>query len=283
MSKVGVVTDTISCIPENLVQELDIKIVPTGLIIDRKHYKDTELSNDEFWKLFNSTKEQITTTAVKPTDFIDVFSELAKSTDSMVCITVSAKLSATNAAAIKARETMMEEKPDLHIEIIDSTTAAGAEGFLVIEAARAAKAGKKLEEIVKLVNDMIPRVKFVTAMNTLKYLIRSGRAPKMAVIGDMMNVKPLIGMISGTGLVESLGRVRGKEKAMQKLVELMKENIDTSKPAHVMLHYTDGIVPAEQLKEMVTSQMNCKEVHITPYTPVMSSQTGPVFAISFYT
>jgi len=282
MSKVGVVTDTISCIPEELVKELNIKIVPTGLIIDRKHYRDTDLTNSEFWKLFNSTKEHITTTAVKPTDFVDVFSELAQSTSSIICITVSAKLSASNGAAIKAKEMLTNEKPNLQIEITDSTTATGAEGFLAIEAARAARSGKTLEEIVQQVSEMIPRVKFVTGMNTLKYLIRSGRAPKMAAIADIMNMKPIIGMVSGTGLVESLGRVRGKEKAMQKLVELMKEHIDINRPIHVMLHYTDDIAPAEQLKQIVTTQLYCSEVYMTPYTPVMSSQTGPVFAIAFY-
>jgi fatty acid-binding protein DegV len=68
----------------------------------------------------------------------------------------------------------------------------------------------------------------------------------------------------------------------EKLVELMKEHTDTTKPLHVMVHYTDGIVAGEHLKELVTSKYNCVEVHLTPYTPVMASQTGPVIAVSFY-
>ncbi len=282
MSKVSIVADTVSCVPENLRKELNIKIVPVGLVIDGKRYKDTELTNDEFWKLFNAAKAPVTTTAVTPADFAAVFEELAQSTDSILCLTVSAKLSATHQAAVKAKEAILEEKPNLHIEVIDSTTAAGAQGFLAIEAARAAQAGKSLAEIVQLVKNMIPRVKFLTTMDTLKYLVRSGRAPKTAVLGDMMNVKPIIGMVSGTGLVESMGRVRGKQKAMEKIVDMAKEYMDTSKPVHVMVHYTDGIGPAEELKKLVTARYNCKELYISPYTPVMASQTGPVVAISFY-
>lgn len=282
MSKVGIVTDTISCLPENLVKELNIKIVPTGLIIDGKHYRDTDLTNAEFWKLFNATKAPVTTTAVRPADFAAVFNEVAQSTDSIICITVSSKLSATHNAAVQAKELLKEEKPKLNIEVIDTATAAGAEGFLVIEAARAAQAGKSLADIVHLVKDLMPKVKFLTVMETLKYLIRSGRAPKTAKLGELMNVKPIIGMVSGTGLVESMGRARGKQKAMEKIVDMAKEHMDTSKPVHIMVHYTDGIGPADELKKLVTSRYKCQELYVTPYTPVMASQTGPVVAISFY-
>ncbi len=282
MSKVGIITDTISCLPANLVKELNIHIVPVGLVIGRKQYKDTELTNAEFWRLFYQTKESITTAAVNPTDFADIYTEVARSTDSIVCIVVSGKLSATYQSAVKAAQIAMTDNPKLKIEVIDSTTAAGAEGFIVLEAARAAQAGKSLKEVVQIVKDMIPRVRFVTAMDTLKYLIKSGRAPKSAVLGDMMKVKPIIGMVSGTGLVESLGRARGRRKAMEKLLELMKEHIDTSKPVHLMVHYTDGVAPGEELRDIVTSSVDCSEIYLTPYTPVMASQTGPVVAISFY-
>lgn len=282
MSKVAIVTDTISCLPDNLVKELNIRIVPTGLVIDRKHYRDTDLTNAEFWKLFNVAKEPVTTTAAKPAEFEATFTELGKSTNNIVCITVSSKLSATHSAAVTGKDAARAENPKLTIEVIDSKTAAGAEGFLVLEAARAAQAEKSLNEIVQIVNEMIPKVKFLTTMDTLKYLIRSGRAPKSAQIGEFMKVKPIIGMVSGTGLVENMGRARGKEKAMHKIVEMATEHIDTSKPVHLMVHYSDSIAAGEALKEIATSHFKCAEVYLTPYTPVMASQTGPVVSISFY-
>jgi hypothetical protein len=62
----------------------------------------------------------------------------------------------------------------------------------------------------------------------------------------------------------------------------MKEYIDTSKPVHIMVHYTDGIQAGEELKDVVTSQLDCSEVHLTPYSPVMASATGPLVAVAFY-
>ena len=282
MSKVGIITDTTSCLPPELVKEYDIRIVPVGLVIGGKHYNDTDLTNDEFWKLFHAADGASSTTAVNPAEFDRLFTDLGKSTDSIICIVVSKALSATHQTAVKGREMAKKTNPELNIEIVDSKTSAGALGFLVLEAARAAQSGKGLEAVVQTVNDMIPRVKFLTVLDTLKYLIKSGRAPKAAVIGDLLGVKPIIGMVSTTGLVENMGRARGKKKAVAKIIELAKEHIDTSKPMHFMVHYTDSLEAAEKLKSMVAANFDCTELYLTPYTPVMASATGPVLAISFY-
>ena len=283
MSKTGIVTDTTSCLPPELVKEYDIRIMAVGLVIGGKHYQDTDLTNEEFWQLFYAANGSTSTTAVSPGDFASVFEELSKSCDSIVCIVVSKALSATFTAATQGKELVREKNPEIKIEIVDSRTSAGALGFVVIETARAARAGKSFDEVVQVANDMIPRVKFVTAMDTLKYLIKSGRAPKTAVIGDLLGVKPIIGMVSNTGLVENLGRVRGKQKALAKIVELAREHIEPGKPVHAMFHYTDGVAAGETLREMITSQIDCAEVYLTPYTPVMASATGPVVAFAFYT
>jgi len=282
MSKVGIVTDSTSCLPTELVKEYGIRIVPVGLVIDGKGYRDTDLTNEEFWKLFYGAKELPTTNAAIPGDFASAFTDLSKSTDSIACIVLSKALSATHEAAVQARKIVKDEHPNLNIEIVDSKTATGALGFIVLEAARAAQAGKSLAEVVQVAQDMIPRVKCTIGLNTLKYLIKIGRAPKTAVIGDILQVKPIVGMVSGTGLVENLGRVRTKQKAMVKMVDMIKDYIDTNKPVHLMVHYTDGIAAGEELKDIVTSQLDCAEVYLTPYTPVMASATGPVVALSYY-
>jgi DegV family protein with EDD domain len=282
MSKVGIVTDTTSCLPPELVAEYGIRIVPVGLIIGGQHYKDSELTNEEFWQLFYAAKGSSTTAAASPGDFASIFEELGKSTDSIVCILVSKALSATLEAATQGKKLIKEKNPEANIEILDSRTSAGALGFVVLEAARAAKAGKSFEEVIKTANDMIPRVKFVTAMDTLKYIIKSGRAPKTAVIGDVLGVKPIIGMVSNTGLVENLGRAMGKRKALAKIAELAKKHTEPGKKVHAMFHYTDGIAAGETLRDIITSQIDCDEVYLTPYTPVMASSTGPVVAFSFY-
>ena len=282
MSKVGIVADSSSCIPADFVKEYGIGIAPVGLVIDRERYLDTELPTEEFWKLFYKAKQLPTTTGVNPADFAAAYTKLGKSTDTILCITVSSKLSVIHKSAIQAMEMAREESPNLKIEVIDSNTGTGAHGFLVMEAARAAKAGKSLDEIVQMVKDMMLRVKWFAAPDTLKYLIKGGRAPKTAVLGEIANIKPIIGMVSGTGLIENIARARGKQKAIEKIVELIKKHCDTSKPVHLMVHYSDSIDRAEKLRDMITSQIRCTEVYISPYTAIVTAHMGPVAAVSFY-
>ena len=282
MSKVAIVTDSISCLPPELVKEYDIRIVPVGLVIDRKVYKDTELSNEKFWELFYATKENITTNAGNPADFENTFAELAKNTDSIICIPVSKALSATYSMAVKAGENLKEKFPKLKVAAVDSKSSTGAQGFIVLEAAKAARAGKNLDEVVKVAEDMVARVKFLSAMSTLKYLRKCGRAPKSAFIGDWLKVKPIIGMVNCSGLVENLGRERGMDKAIDKMIEMTKGHIDSSKPLHLMVHYTDDKATAQKIKDTMMARYNCSEAYFTPYSPVMTSQTGPIVAVAFY-
>jgi DegV family protein with EDD domain len=282
MSMVGIVTDSIGCIPANFIKEYNIQIAPIGLVIDGNMYKDTELSNDEFWKLYFAAKKLPTTTGNNPANYVECFKESAKSSSDILCITLSGKLSNGYDSAVKARELIKEEIPQLKIEIIDSNIAMGAEGFLVMEAARAARAGKSLNEIIPMVTKMIPRVKWIMAMDTLKYLIKGGRAPKTAIIAEVANIKPVAGMVSGSGKVDNLGRVRGKQKAMEKVTDMIKDYADVNKPLHLMVHYTTDIIRAEKLKEMITTRYTCEEVYLTPFTPSMVIHTGPIVAVSFY-
>jgi DegV family protein with EDD domain len=257
-------------------------VLPVPLNINGKPYRDgVDINPDGFWKMFPKIKE-FTTGAPAISDYNNILAELSKTTDNIVCIFVSKALSAINETAIQAGDLFKKENPGVNLEIVDSRTAAGAQGFIVEEMARAAHDGKNLAEVVQVANDMIPRVKFITVMETMKYIIRSGRAPKTAYMGELFQVKPIIGMLNNTGLVENLGRARGREKALIKALELMGEHIDTTQPVRVNVQYTNSIEDGEHLKQMVTARFNCTQTYFTPYTPVMSGHTGPVVAVSFY-
>jgi len=283
MSKVGVVTDSTNCLPAELIKEFNIGIAPVHIILDGKDYRDQlDLTPAEFYRMFKGLKKMPTTNAVSPGDFVNAFTELAKTTDSIVCLPLSKALSATYESAVQAREAVRSENPGLNIEIVDSKTCVGALGFIVLETARAAQAGKSLAEVVKVAQDMIPRVKYLLVLDTLKYLIKGGRAPKTAMIGELLQVKPITGIVKDSGLMDMLGRERGKQKALRKAVDLVKDYIDTDKPIHVIVHYSEHIEDGEQLREMVTSRYNCAEAYMTELTPVMSCHTGPMTGLSFY-
>lgn len=282
MAKVRIVTDTIACLDPEKVEEFNISLIPILLNIDGKVYRDmVDISPDEFWKIFPNIKE-FGTAAPAPAEYIKVFEELSQTTNNIACTFVSKTLSATYESAVQARDMFLKEHPNIRIEVIDSRTASGAEGFVVLEMARAAAVGKSIEEVTNIANEMIPRVKYVTALDTLKLLIKIGRAPKTAYMGELFQVKPIIGMVNNTGEVENLGRARGTDKAMLKLVELMEPYIDRNKPLHVNVHYSNSVENGEKLKKIVAERFKPAELYFTPFSTVMAGAVGPVLSVAFY-
>jgi len=283
MSKVGIVTDSTNCLPPELIREYGIRVVPVGMVIEGKPYRDlVDITLDEFRGMVNVLEKQPTTTAANPGDFLNVFTELTELTDSIVCILVSKALTATQESAYQAKRLIRAEHPELNIEIIDSKTSAGALGFIVLEAARAAQQNKSLQEVMAVAQDMVFRVVYLAALDTLKYLMRIGRAPKVTSIGEMLDVKPIIGFTDDTGLIDVVARVRGKRKSLTTLVELVEKYVDTDKPIHAMVHYSDGPEQVEELRDLLVSRYDCVEMYQTELSPVMLSAAGPLVGLSVY-
>jgi DegV family protein with EDD domain len=133
MSGVAIVTDTISCLPPEILKEYGIIVVPTMLIINGKSYRDNiDMNNEEFWKQFDGM-QSFSTNAALPGDFMSAFQEAGQTTQDIICVLVSKALSATHQSALQACELLKEDNSPLHIDVIDSRTATGAEGFIALE------------------------------------------------------------------------------------------------------------------------------------------------------
>jgi DegV family protein with EDD domain len=282
LAKVGVITDSVARIPEEKIREYGIGIVPYALNINGKSYLDEiEITPDDFWRMFKDIKE-LTTGAPAQGQFIKVYREISQSTNEIVCTFVSGAISAMKESAMQARDIFIKDNPGVKIEIVDSRTACGAQGFVALEMARAAEAGKSLAEVVKVGEELVPRVKVVFGMETLKYLIRGGRAPKTAYMGELIGIKPIVGFVNNTGKVDNIGRARGMQACMEKMVELVGEYTEKDKPIHINVHYTNNIEQCKKFMDMITSRYNCVEQYLTTFTPVMCGHTGPVVSVSFY-
>ncbi len=284
ISNVQIITDSTNCLPPDLIKKYDIQVVPVGLIINGKPYRDlVEITPQQFWNIFMDLKESPSTSAGNPGDFIKAFTQCGKTVTDMVCILVSKVLTATFESAFQARKIIRADHPEYNIEIIDSRTSAGALGFIVLEAARAAQEGKNLEEVLAVVRDMITRVIYFSALDTLKYIMKTGRAPRnTSGLGELLKVKPIIGFIDDSGYTEVIGRVVGKQRSIEKLVEMVEKYADTTQPLHMMVHYSNNKTEGEELKQLIAARYHCAEIHLTEYTPVMCSATGPLVGLSFY-
>jgi DegV family protein with EDD domain len=284
ISNVKVITDSTNCLPAELIKKLGIQVVPVGLVIEGKVYRDLiDITPEHFWKIFMTLKEPPSTSAGNPGDFLQSFLECGQAGNDMVCILVSKVLTATFESAFQARKMARTQHPEYNIEILDSHTSAGALGFVVLETARAAMEGKSLEEVIEVARDMISRVIYVSALDTLKYMAKIGRAPRgSSGLSEIFQVKPIIGFVDDSGYTDVLARVRGKQKSLEKLVAMVNEYADTTKTMHFMINYSNSLEDAEELKKLVLSKYQYSEIYMTEYSPVMCSATGPVIGLSFY-
>jgi DegV family protein with EDD domain len=284
MSKVAIVTDSVACLPKELVDKYAITIVPISLIINGHVYRDgIDITPTEVYRLVEAkdNKNTPTTSSPSPGDFIQAYRELGKSVDGIVCITICSDISMMFDSAMKAKQMSEAETPRVRINVVDSRTAGGAQGFVALAAARASAAGKDLAEVTRVAELMIHRVNMIAVLDTLYYLARAGRIPRLAAwAGSMLKINPILTFAyDGIGLLE---RARTKPRGVNRLLEIMEERTG-GKPIHVNIMHANVAEEAERLRERISSRFNCVELYITDFAPTMGVQAGPgTLALAFY-
>ncbi len=218
---VAVVTDSTADLPESTVSQLGIVVVPLHVFFGDHEYADGfTIGADEFYARLTTPGTQLPrTSAPSAGEFADAYRELLRTRDQVVSLHLAQELSATHASAVVARN----QSPDSdRITVLDSRSASAGLGLITIEAATLARDGASADEICALVHSIIPRTRFFGAVDTLEYLRRGGRIGRAAaLLGSMLQVKPLVGLQDGS--VYPIERVRGRTRALGRIRQLLEE------------------------------------------------------------
>ncbi len=240
-----------------------------------------EITPEEFWKNRHTYKEWSSGSPVVG-DFVEAFREAGKETGNIACTMVSKVMSVTYGVALLAKKMVQEENPGLNINIVDSKTAVGALGFIVLESARAADAGAGLAEVTGVMEDMVSRVSWVTGLQTTTTQ-KFGRIPREAFNEFNNQTITVIASLRGAGTVESNGIVHSKPECFARMLEVVERNIGPGKPLHANVQYTDNIEDGRTLFTLVKQRFNCAEAFFTPYNALAGATSGPCTSISFFT
>lgn len=284
MRKVGIITDSTASIPDEMLEELKIRWVPYYIHRGKEVLRDlVNVRRDEFYNWLATAGVLPKTANPSSVDFENCYRQLAEEgIREMVSIHITSKNSGAYQAASIGKAAILEEKPDLRIEIIDSLNVAMCHGWMVIEAARAALAGASIEQILAKVNAIIPLTRMIQTADTLKYLAMGGRIGKAkCLLGSMLQIKPLIGMQDG--LVVPLGRAftrLGAYKIMAAEVAKSVAQYSQVKVAYVHAAARDEVM---RIKSLVEEKVNVVEEIITELPPSLGVHSGPGTAgICFY-
>lgn len=276
MEKVAVVTDSCASIPEALIEALNIHWVAYYIHRGEEVLRDlVTIQREEFLRWMTTAKFVPTTASPGPGDYLALYQELAaKGTREIISIHMTSKGSGAYQAASVAQSMAREQMPETRIEVVDTRNVSLCQGWMVIEAARAALAGVSLDGILALVRRMIPITRMIQTADTLKYLYMGGRIGRaQALVGSLLNIKPLIGMEDG--VIVALGKARSRLGAYKMMVDLVERAAGFKGKIKIAYVHAGALQDVARLREMIEERLTCVETLVAELSPALAVHTGP--------
>jgi len=265
---VRVLTDSGADLPPEVVQALSISVVPLIVLFGDEVLRDgIDLTTDQFFNRIVTSPVHPSTSQPSAGAFQEAFEALAGETDAIVAVLVGAKFSGTVAAAQLARDCVSKR---CRIEIVDSQSASLGLGFAVLAAARAAKAGASVEEVVAAAESVVRRQHTLAMLDTLVYARRGGRISRVeALLGNLLHVKPVLSVKEE---IRALSRARTRAAGLKRLFELAMDYPDI---VEVGVMHATSPNDADMLAGWVRDRLASVPIHIARIGPALGAHGGP--------
>ena len=283
MSQVAIVTDSTASIPESMLEELEIHTVAYYIHRGQEVLRDlVTIQRDEFLRWLMTTPNLPTTASPGPGDYVESYRTLIRrGLRNILSLHMTANGSGAYQAATIARDSLHDEIPEARLEVVDTRNVSLCQGWMVIEAARAALSGLSLDEILARVKRMIPLTQMIQTADTLKYLYMGGRIGKAQhLVGSLLHIKPLIGMKDG--VIVALGKAHSHLQAYTAMADMVAETVGKGKGKVAYVH-AGARQEVEKIKELVESKVDVVESFFAELSPALAVHTGPGTAgLCFY-
>lgn len=279
MAKVRIVTDSTCDLPKELLEQYQISLVPLKIIFGSEVYQDgIDLSAKDFYQRLPLVEKIPTTSQPSPGDFTSLYENMAKEGSSVISIHISGEVSGT----VRSAELGGELVPGLDLHVVDSKTVSLGLGLIVLAAAKAAQEGKSKDQVLDLVNGLVSRCRLYFVLDTLEYLHKGGRIGRASsLMGSLLNIKPILTFQDG--VVTPVDKVRGLNRAIERILAQVKEQAGNRKIMCGILHGND-FNGAMKLHERVVNNYDCAEILISEISPVIGTYAGPgAVGIAYYT
>lgn len=275
---IRIITDSTSDISIKQANQMNINIVPLKVIFEDKEYKEgVDISIDGFYEKLVKAERLPTTSQPSPDDFLEYFNKGKAAGDSMIVLLISAKLSGTYQSAMIAKEMANYED----IFIIDSATTASALRILVEQALKLRDEEMKVNEIVSRLMDLKERLMLFAMVDTLEFLHKGGRLSKSStILGTLLKFKPVISVKDGVLVV--VGKERGTNKAIGRIIEAIEENGEIDRNYPVYLGYTAQDDQCRLLRDKLKENYKLGGMNMYPVGCVVGTHAGPGACVITY-
>ncbi len=270
---IKIISDSACDLPEDIIEENDIEVIPFHVLFGDDDYLDRETIWPE--ELYKKMRQGLIpkTSQVTPKQFLDVFEKYVSAGRQCLYIAFSSKMSGTCETGILVAEHVKSMYPDSVIEVIDTEGGALAQGLAVYAAAKMAQEGRPINEIVEEITLQSRHIEHIFSVDDLEYLYRGGRVNRISsFVGGILNIKPILHVKEGRML--PIEKVRGKTKAIKRIVEIMEERGEDLQNQIIAINHADDMESALKLKELIVERFGTENFIINSVGCVLGSHIG---------
>lgn len=271
-----IVTDSCCDIPFQFLEEANIAYIP--MIIEMAGVEKMDdlgrsFDYDDFLARIKNN-EQFTTSQINVGRYMEFFKPYVEAGTPVLYLAFSSGMSGSYNSALQAVALLREDYPSLEIEVVDTLAASLGEGLLVLEAQKRQAAGMSLAEVKQWVEDTKMTLQSWVTVDDLKHLERGGRISKtQARVGGLLNVKPII-HVDAEGKLQNVDKVRGRNKALQKIVDETIDHLTSLDNQIIYIAYSGDVTAAEKVLEKIAEKVMIEDIAVLPLGPTIASHTG---------
>ncbi len=273
MSEVRIVTDSISDVPDEILTALGILMVPITVRFGQEELRDREdISIGDFMARLVATREPVRTSQPSPGAFLEAYRDATRDGKSVVSIHASSKFSGTYQSACVARDIAKAE--GRRVEVLDTRNASMAQGWAVIQAARAALAGLGVERVVEQARWVSQRVRTFLTVDTLAYLERNGRLGRVAaLVGSVLGLRPILTVTDGE--LALADATLGAERGFSHLVGAIRRSVRERARVALGIVHAGAKERALELQAQLARLYEAVATVVTETGPAIAANTGP--------
>ena len=285
MGTYRIVTDSTTDLTPELIQELDVQVIPLCYIMEGKTYHNIpgggEMTDREFYAKLRAGSMS-TTTQVNSEEYLRVFTPLLEAGQDVLYIGFSSGLSGTYQSAALAREELKQRFPGRRLEVFDSRCASMGEGLLVYHAAKLQQAGKSLDEVLSWLKENVLNLCHWFTVDDLNHLKRGGRvSTATALVGTMLGIKPVL-HVDNEGHLIPVSKVRGRKQSLDALVRRMEDTALDPAGQMVFISHGDCLEDARYVERQIREKLGVRQVELGFIGPVIGAHSGPGTVALFF-
>ena len=273
-----IITDSTTDLTQELINELNITVIPMEFNIEGKSYlnysDERDISYKEFYDILRSGKSS-TTSLINTATFTDLFEPILQDGKDILYIAFSSGLSGTYNSSCIAAQMLSEKYTDSKIYTVDSLSASMGEGLLVYHAANKKKEGMNIDDLKDWVEKNKHNLCHLFTVDDLHHLKRGGRlSSAAAIVGTVLSIKPVL-HVDNEGHLIPVEKVRGRKLSITAMLKIMEKTAIKPEEQTIFISHGDCLEEAEYLAKLIKEKLNVKDIKMNFIGPVIGSHSGP--------